>query len=138
MAQTKTKPETLNAFDFIANIDDEKKRLEALEIVEILKNITNHPPIMWGPSIIGFDKYEYIYESGHGGTMCKIGYSPRKSSHVFYVLIEGYDFSQLLEKIGKHTTGKVCLYVKKLSDIDMNILREIITIAYQKMNEKYG
>lgn len=138
MADLKTKEEIINPNAFINAIEDEIRRNDALQIMELMGQITNLPPKMWGPSIIGFDKYDYVYESGHSGTMCKIGFSPRKGAHTLYLMLGLGDFDVELQKLGKHTTGKGCLYIKKLKDIDLDILRQIIEKSYKLVCEKYG
>ncbi len=138
MAEIKTKIEAVNPYDFIAKIENEKKREEAILLVDIFKEITKHDPKMWGPSIIGFDKYDYKYESGHGGTMCKIGFSPRKPAHTFYLMLGLDEYGDLLEKLGKHKVSKGCLYINKLADIDIEILKQICARAYELMTKKYG
>lgn len=138
MADLKTKEEIINPNAFINAIEDEIRRNDALQIMELMGQITNLPPKMWGPSIIGFDKYDYVYESGHSGTMCKIGFSPRKGAHTLYLMLGLGDFDVELQKLGKHTTGKGCLYIKKLKDIDLDILRQMIEKSYKLVCEKYG
>lgn len=138
MADLKTKEESIDPNAFIEAIDDEVRRNDAIQIMELMGQITNHPPKMWGPSIIGFDKYDYLYESGHSGTMCKIGFSPRKGAHTLYLMLGLGDFDGELQKLGKHTIGKGCLYIKKLKDIDMDILRQIIEKSYKLVCDKYS
>lgn len=138
MSDLKTKEESIDPNAFIEAIDDEIRRNDALQIMELMGQITNHPPKMWGPSIIGFDKYDYVYESGHSGTICKIGFSPRKSAHTLYLMLGLGDFDGELQKLGKNTIVKGCLYIKKLKDIDMDILRQIIEKSYKLVCEKYG
>ena len=138
MADLKTKEESIEPSAFINAIDDQIRRNDALQIMELMGQITNKPPKMWGPSIIGFDKYDYVYESGHSGTMCKIGFSPRKGAHTLYLMLGLGDFDVELQKLGKHTTGKGCLYIKKLKDIDLDILHQMIEKSYKLVCEKYG
>ena len=138
MADLKTKEEIINPIEFINSIEDEIRRNDALTIMNLMAQITNHKPKMWGPSIIGFDKYDYVYESGHSGTMCKIGFSPRKAAHTLYLMMGLGDFDGELQKLGKHTIGKGCLYIKKLKDVDLDILRQIIDKSYKLICEKYG
>lgn len=138
MAEIKTKIEAISPYDFIAKIENEKKRDEALILIDLFKEITNHEPKMWGPSIIGFDSYEYKYESGHGGTMCKVGFSPRKPAHTLYLMLGNDEYNDLLEKLGKFKISKGCLYINKLQDIDIEILKQICTRSYEIMTKKYG
>jgi hypothetical protein len=137
MAEIKTKETIIEPLDFIDAIEEETRRNDALIICEIMTQITGHTPKMWGPTIIGFDKYDYKYESGHGGTMCKIGFSPRKAAHTLYLALSDMEKNPLLMDLGKHKIGKGCLYVKKLKDIDLTILRKLIANSYSAMCEKY-
>ena len=103
-----------------------------------MKTITGEEPKMWGSSIIGFGAYHYKYDSGREGDMPKVGFSPRKQSLTLYIM-NGFDrYEELMEKLGKHKTGKSCLYVNKLADIDEGVLKELITLSFHYMNEKYG
>ena len=103
----------------------------------MMERLTGEPATMWGPSIIGFGTYHYKYDSGREGTMCRLGFSPRKAELVLYVLTEAGNQDAQLARLGKHKTGKCCLYIKKLSDVDEAVLEELTagTLAY--MNEKY-
>lgn len=103
----------------------------------MLERITGESPKMWGPSIIGFGSYHYKYDSGHEGDMCRLGFSPRKAELVLYVLTEDPGQTEKLTRLGKHKTGKSCLYIKKLADVDMAVLEEIATDALSYMNRKY-
>jgi len=94
-----------------------------------MKKITKEEPKMWGPTIIGFGKYEYRYESGHGGEMCIAGFSPRKAAFSIYLLAGKDKSPELFKKLGKYKMGKACLYVKRLSDIDLKILEELIKVS---------
>lgn len=125
MAENKTKPTQVAPKDFIDAIDNEQRRKDAHELVKIMKELTGKPPVMWGPSIVGFDKYHYKYESGREGEMCLTGFSPRKQELVLY-LGHGLDNAALMQKLGKHKRGKGCLYIKKLDDVDRSVLRELI------------
>lgn len=120
-----------DAFDFVASIDDGQKRDDSLVLIEMMRDITAHEPVMWGSSIIGFDTYHYKSEAGREGDMCAIGFSPRKTSLTIYIY-EGFNpYGDLLARLGKHTTSMGCLYIKKLSDIDTDVLRELVTRTYR-------
>ena len=103
----------------------------------MFERLSGEPAKMWGPTIIGCGSYDYSYDSGHSGTMCRMGFSPRKAELVLYVLTGFAGQPDLLARLGKHKTGKVCLYIKKLSDVDESVLEEISTRALAHMNEKY-
>lgn len=132
----KTKVNDASVEAFINQVEPEQKRVDAFELIDIMSEITGHPPKMWGPSIIGFDQYHYKYASGHEGDMCAIGFSPRKAKHSIYILA-GFDrYAELMGQLGKFKTGKSCLYVNKLADIDRDILRELIKESYDFIKNK--
>lgn len=139
MAQTENKT-TANDNDvdsFIAAVTDERQRDDALQIIGMMQRLTGHPPKMWGPSIIGFGSYHYKYDSGREGDMCRIGFSPRKGKTVLYI-VDGFEgHGALLEKLGKFKTGKSCLYLKKLSDVDEAVLEQLIVGSMEWMAGKY-
>lgn len=129
----KTTPTTGDVLDFVGNVDDEQKRADSLALIDMMRDVTGFEPVMWGPSIIGFDTYHYKSEAGREGDMCAIGFSPRKAALTIYIY-EGFnDHGDLLAKLGKHTTSMGCLYVKKLSDVDTGVLRELFTRAYKHL-----
>ncbi len=137
MAEIKTKQTDENVTKFLNTVADETKRKDCFEIIEMMRQITNLPPKMWGPSIIGFGSYHYKYESGHEGDMCIIGFSPRKQNITLYVKATAEGTNALLEKLGKHKTGKGCLYVNKLSDVNADVLKKIIKAGFDHMKAKH-
>ena len=137
MAKNKTTVTDSSVEEFINNVADPKKRIDSLRAIEIYRNITGHNPKMWGPSIIGFGSYHYKYESGHEGDAPIGGFSPRKDSLVFYFTPEPEIRKPLLEKLGKHKTGKSCVYVKKLDDIDLAVLDELIESTVEYVRKRY-
>ncbi len=126
MAENKTKPTKLSVAAFIAAITDSTKRADARALVKLMQSATREKPQMWGPSIIGFGSYHYRYDSGREGDMPLIAFSPRKAATVLYGLTGARDSKSLLTKLGKHTTGKGCLYIKKLTDVDQEVLQSMI------------
>jgi Domain of unknown function (DU1801) len=139
MARTdnKTTPSAISADAFIEAVADEQQRDDARKIAAMMTRLSGHAPQMWGPSIIGFGSYHYVYDSGREGTMCRIGFSPRKGQTVVYVT-DGYaGKAELLAKLGKHKTGKACLYIKKLADVDEAVLEEICARSLSDMDRKY-
>ncbi len=131
MAELKTKKNELSVEDFINTIDQDGKRKDAFEILEMMKKITGEEPRMWGTSIIGFGDLHYKYASGREGDWFKVGFSPRKAKISMY--ISGCDVSiheEMLTRLGKHKTGKGCLYINKLADIDTDVLKEMIKDGY--------
>ena len=137
MAENKTKATEASVDAFIEAVPDETRRTDARTILELMKRITGDEPRMWGPSIIGFGSYSYRYESGHGGEACRIGFSPRKAELVLYVLTGAADQSPLLARLGKHKTGKSCLYIKKLADVDMMVVEELVRTSVAHMDARY-
>ena len=125
MAENKTKPTKLSVATFIDTLPDPAKRADAKAIVKLMQSATGEKPKMWGPSIIGFGSYHYKYESGREGDMPLIGFSPRKAANVLYGLHGSSDSKALLAKLGKHTTGKGCLYIKNLADVDQQVLGDM-------------
>lgn len=135
--ENKTQATTANVADFIAQVADERQRADALELIALLQQLSGEPATMWGPSIIGVGRYRYRYDSGREGEMCRIGFSPRKGQTVIY-LLDGFDgHTELLARLGKHKTGKSCLYVRRLSDIDLAIFEEMCRRSLADMAEKY-
>lgn len=135
MADLKTKPTAVTADTFIAAVPDPARRADAQAVSVMMARVTGQPPTMWGPSIVGFGRYRYRYDSGHSGEMCRVGFSPRKSELVFYVDASRPEQAALLARLGKHKAGKGCLYVKRLSDVDQGVLQEIVANAYRAQAE---
>lgn len=133
MAKIKT-TETLKSVDeFINAVADETKRNDSFRIIEIIKKQTGFEPKMWGPSIVGFGNYHYKYDSGHEGDMPLAAFSPRSTAIVFYFCENFERRDELLQSLGKHKTGKVCVYVKKLDDIKIDILKKLISASIKQI-----
>lgn len=125
MSEPKTKRNKINPYQFISTIDNPTKKDDAKKIIDMMKQASGCEPVMWGSSIVGFDTYELIYANGKIGTWPKIGFSPRKQALTLYIgEFEGKE--NLLKQLGKHKTGKSCLYIKKLADVNTNVLQDII------------
>jgi len=126
MASTKTKPTNVRVSSFVSQVENETRREDARALVKLLGRVTGWKPKMWGPTIVGFGAYHYTYESGHSGSSCVIGFSPRKANLVFYIF--GFPGkAELLQKLGKHKGGlKQCLYVNRLADVDLEVLEKIV------------
>ena len=129
MAENKTKPTEVSVAAFIEAITDEGKRADAKALAKLMQSASGEKPKMWGPSIIGFGSCHYKYESGREGDTPAIAFSPRKAASVLYGLIGFNGAEALLAKLGKHTTGKGCLYIKKLSDVDVTVLESMLAKA---------
>jgi hypothetical protein len=127
MAELKTKATAASVVKFLNAIKDEQRRQDCFTILELMKKATGAQPTMWGSSIVGFGNYHYVYESGREGDWFVAGFAPRKQNLTLY-LIGGFPrHGELLQRLGKHKTGKGCLYIKKLQDIDLPTLRKIVT-----------
>ena len=137
MAEIKTKATEVSVDDFIEAIDNPQRREDAKKVRALFERLTGEPAKMWGPTIIGFGSYHYKYDSGHEGVMCRMGFSPRKAELVLYVLTGAAGQEANLARLGRHRTGKVCLYIKRLSDVDEAVLEELAADTLAYMNEKY-
>jgi hypothetical protein len=142
MTENKTKPTEVDVERFIEAVEHPGKREDAKALDAIFRDVTGVAPRMWGPTIIGYGQYHYRYESGHEGDICRVGFSPRKAKHSLYLLNCGKDmdeapFAALRERLGKYSRGKGCLYVNKLADIDLGVLREMIALSWKNSNERF-
>jgi hypothetical protein len=126
MAANKTKPTGTSAAAFVDAITEQARRTDAKALIKLMSKATGEKAKMWGPSIIGFGTYHYQYESGREGDTVLVGFSPRKAALVLYGITAAEKAGSLLSKLGSHKTGKGCLYIKKLSDIDQNALEQLI------------
>src|ERR1700677_1982062 len=129
MPENKTKPSKLSVAAFIGALPDPIKRADAKALVKLMQSAASEKPKMWGPSIIGFGSCHYKYESGREGDMPLIGFSPRKAANVLYGMTGSSDSKALLAKLGKHTTGKGCLYIKELADVDQKVLEAMVVTS---------
>ena len=132
MAEIKTKVNEASVEEFLSTVQDEQKRRDCFEIVKMMKQVTKKEPKMWGSAIIGFGSYHYKYESGREGDMPQIGFSPRKQNLTLYIGVGKDSDNPLLKKLGKYKTGKVCLYIKKLADVDRTVLQELIADSFER------
>ena len=133
----KTKVNAGSVQDFLNRIGNEKQREDAFAIVKMMQSVTGKKPRMWGSSIVGFDEYHYKYASGREGEMCVIGFSPRSQAMTLY-LGDLARFAAMLGKLGKHTNGQGCLYVRKLEDVDRDVLKQLVSEAYKNNKTKIG
>ncbi len=139
MATLKTQVSNVSVPDFINTFaDTEQKKKDSFELLEFMEKVTGHPPKMWGTSIIGFGSYHYKYNSGHEGVMPLAGFSPRKAAFSLYVFTGEQQHQHLLDGLGKFKMGKACIYVKKLSDIDLDRLKELMLATIGYLQTKYG
>ncbi|MEQ9216677.1 MAG: DUF1801 domain-containing protein [Cyclobacteriaceae bacterium] len=138
MATNKTLPNDSNVNAFIESVDEDKKRVDSFKLMEIMQEITREPPKMWGSSIVGFGNYHYKYESGREGDFFIVGFSPRKQNLTLYIMPGFERYGKLMANLGKYKTGKSCLYVKSLDEVDLEVLKELIGESVSYMNKKYN
>jgi len=136
MAEAKTKPTMISAHEFLQTVADEQRRADCFSVAELMQKATGCQPVMWGASIVGFGKYVYHYESGRTGEWPIIGFSPRKNDLTLYLAPGFEEETRLMQKLGKFKTGKSCLYLKRLSDVDGNSLKQLIDISVKAMAAK--
>lgn len=126
MAELKTKQNEQSVTDFLQTVPDERKRNDSFAILELMKEVTGKEPKMWGDSIIGFGNYHYKYSTGREGDWFMTGFSPRKQNLTLYIMSGFDDYDALMKKLGKYKTGKACLYINKLEDVDVAVVKELI------------
>jgi len=136
MAELKTKPTKKSVKKFLDSITDKKKREDSYSILRLMKEITGTEPVMWGDSIIGFGNYHYKYKTGREGDWFLVGFSPRKQNLTLYIMSGLKRYDELLKKLGKFKTSKVCLYINKLEDVNLNILKKMIQSSVTSLVEK--
>jgi hypothetical protein len=142
MAEIKTKPTDVAAEAFIEAVEHPGKRADAKVLDTLFREVTGVEPKMWGPTIVGYGSYRYKYDSGHGGEMCRVGFSPRKAKHSLYLIGCGDEeeeakFASFLARLGKHSRSVACIYVNKLADIDLGVLEEMIALSWKSSFERY-
>lgn len=126
MSDLKTRPTGESVTSFLQDVEDERRRADAFAVLEMMRRITGEEPEMWGPSIVGFGSYHYEYESGRAGDWFETGFSPRKTALTLYIMSGFREHDELMARLGKHKTGKSCLYIKRLEDVDLQVLEELI------------
>src|SRR5690606_14312301 len=124
--------------EFLAAVPDEQRREDARAVLEMMRRVTGEEPRMWGPSIVGFGSYHYRYDSGRKGDAMITGFSPRKTALTLYIMPGFERYEELMSRLGKFTTGRSCLYLKRLSDVDQKVLEELVEQSYRYMKEKYS
>lgn len=137
MAELKTKETDASVEAFLAGVEHDVRRADARVVCAMMEELSGEPPRLWGKDLVGFGRYAYTYASGHSGEWFRVGFSPRKSKLVLYIMPGYEDLSPWLSRLGKHKIGKSCLYVNKLADVDLDVLRELIEASLQKMRELY-
>lgn len=123
---------------FLDAVEDDARRADAKALDKMMREISGEKPAMWGPAIVGYGRYHYRYDSGREGDFMKLGFSPRKANLVIYIMPGFEKYDALLKKLGRHKTGRSCLYINRLADVDQSALRELAARAWKHMSDKYG
>jgi hypothetical protein len=137
MNEVKTKPTYVKVEDFLDAVEHPRRKADGYDLLRIMTEITKEEPVMWGSSIVGFGSYHYKYESGREGDMPVTGFSPRKSSLSVYIMSGFDEFDDLLGQLGKYRAGKSCLYINKLADVDVSVLKELIKKSVKKLVKEH-
>lgn len=137
MAEPKTQPTEQDVQQFLDAIEDPQRRSDSLAMDRIMREVSGEPPQMWGPSIVGYGRYHYRYDSGREGDWMATGFSPRKNALTLYIMSGFSRYEELMNELGKYSTGKSCLYVKKLEDVDLAVLKQLIAQSLAYIRERY-
>lgn len=137
MAENKTAPTGASVTGFLNAVEPERRRLDALRLEGIFQEVTGWASVMWGPAIVGFGSYRYVYATGREGDMLATGFSPRKAALSVYIMPGYADFGDILQRLGKCQTGKACLYINKLDDVDEAVLRELIRAGLENLERHW-
>lgn len=137
MPENKTKPNDANVMAFLSAVEPERRRDDALRLNEIFREVTGFEPVMWGTSIVGYGSYHYVYKSGREGDFLATGFSPRKTSLTVYIMPGYADFGDILKRLGKHRTGRSCLYINRLDAVDEDALRELIAAGLRDLGTRW-
>ena len=137
MSENKTKPNDANVLTFLSAVEPERRRVDALRLNEIFREVTGFEPVMWGASIVGYGSYHYVYKSGREGDFLATGFSPRKTSLTIYIMPGYADFGDILKRLGKHRTGRSCLYINRLDAVDEDVLRELIAAGLRDLGTRW-
>ena len=135
MAELKTQENDASVNDYLNSVEDKKKREASFKVKELMEEVTGEEARMWGDNIVGFGHYHYKYASGREGEWMLTGFAPRKRNLTLYIMSGFEEYDDLMQKLGKHSTGKSCLYINKLEDIDLDVLRELVDKSVQHMRE---
>lgn len=137
MAKNKTQQTRASVDGFLNGLKDEGRAADSRVVLHMMRKVTGEKPKMWGPAIIGFGTYHYNYDSGREGDFLRIGFSPRAQALTLYIMGGFPRYETLMARLGKYSTGKSCLYIKRLSDVDLKALEELITASWQEMRKRY-
>ena len=138
MSKRRTTQNEADVDAFLDGVEHPQRRTDARQLLELMQAVTGEPPKMWGTSIVGFGRYHYRYASGREGDSLMVGFSPRKQNLVIYIMPGFSDFGEILGKLGKYRTGRSCLYVNKLDDVDLGLLEELVRESVAEMRRRYG
>jgi len=137
MTELKTKPNDKSVIEFLNNVENKRRREDSFAVLKLMKEVTEEEPLMWGDSIVGFGSYHYKYSSGREADWLQIGFSPRKQSLTIYIM-DGFEkYEELLDQLGKHKIGKSCLYINKLDDVSIPVLKDIMTESVKYVRETF-
>jgi hypothetical protein len=137
MAENKTKPTVISVEAFLDGVMPDARREDGRALCALMQRISGYPPVLWGPSIIGFGQYRYRTEAGREGEICRVGFSPRKPATVLYIHSSSPKYAELMTRLGKVSTGKSCIYVKRLSDIDLAVLEEMVRASLEHLEQTH-
>ena len=138
MSENKTKPNDADVLAFLNAVEPERRRVDALRLNEIFREVAGFEPVMWGASIVGYGSYHYVYKSGREGDFLATGFSPRKTSLTIYIMPGYADFGDILKRLGKHRTGRSCLYINRLDAVDEDVLRELIAAGLRDLGTRWA
>jgi hypothetical protein len=137
VAEPKTKPTDASVDEYLASRGSPEQLADCQVLMKMFRRLTKQKPVMWGPSIVGYGAYRYTYASGHSGEMCRTGFAIRGKDLVVYLVADGVDQATLLTRLGKHKMGKSCLHFKRLADVDLNVLEQLIAGSLQALSKLY-
>ncbi len=135
MSEVKTKKNEASVEGFLKSVENEKRREDSFVVLDLMKEVTGEKPTMWGTSIVGFGSYHYKGASGREGDWMKVGFSPRKQNMTLYIMDGFGSYDSLLDKLGKYKTGKSCLYINKLEDVNQTVLRELVNQSFASVSD---
>lgn len=133
----KTVPTDTPVTDFLASVEPEDKRADATALDALFREVTGFEPVMWGPSMVGYGSYHYVYDSGREGDFLATGFSPRAREFSIYIMPGYTDFGPILARLGKHRKGRSCLYVRRLADIDLGVLKELVRAGLEDLGQRW-
>jgi hypothetical protein len=137
MAENKTQPTEITVDEFLGSVQHPTRRADSLALDKLLRQITGFESVMWGPSMVGYGRYHYRYDSGREGDFLATGFAPRKSNLSVYIMPGYTNFDPILDRLGKHKKGKSCLYINKLADVDLDVLSELIQAGLKDLDQKW-